>query len=46
MNATGALIPLCAGEPAGAEMHGKRRQPCGRRSGAAACRRVQTVGRS
>lgn len=47
MNAPGAMIPLCAGEPAGAEMNGKHRQSCGRRAGAAARRRrVQTAGRS
>lgn len=39
MNASGAMISLRAGEPAGAEMNGTHRQPCGRRAGAAACRR-------
>ncbi len=47
MNAPGAMIPLCAGEPAGAEMNGKYRQPCGCRAGTAARRRrVQTAGRA
>ena len=47
MNVPGALILLRAGEPAGAEMNGKYRQPCGCRAGTAARRRrVQTAGRA